>query len=83
VRVRVCVSVRCAAYFKRSFKTGRGFSFEKKWIQCFHPNTPNVVQGEVNITMDLVSARARAIVVSCCAAALRPPAPSPARPPAR
>jgi len=46
-------------YFRRAFKTDRGFEFTERWIDCYHPNWPDKVQGRVKVTLELLS-KARA-----------------------
>lgn len=41
-------------YFKRAYKTDKGFEFTEKWIQCYHPDFGAAVQGEIQVTLELL-----------------------------
>eukprot|EP01006_Ploeotia_vitrea_P043964 TRINITY_DN66795_c5_g1_i1.p1 TRINITY_DN66795_c5_g1~~TRINITY_DN66795_c5_g1_i1.p1 ORF type:complete len:1371 (-),score=823.25 TRINITY_DN66795_c5_g1_i1:1409-5521(-) len=41
-------------FWKQSYKSGKGFIMDEKWIKMYHPAVPNVVQGQVKVTIELL-----------------------------
>jgi hypothetical protein len=41
--------------FKKAFKTGKGFEYADQFLNCYHPDTPGVVQGRVKVTIELLN----------------------------
>jgi hypothetical protein len=46
--------VDLSRFFKRAYKTGKGFELADQWLTCYHPNSPGVSQGSVKVTIELI-----------------------------